>query len=257
MRRLDARLLSRPNSLGAYLTKTLKPPLAGTIRSLLLMRRDGLPRGERQRRRRIIQSGQTDLLRWSAAENYNTAWAERLDAALSFIGGAKWVADIGCGMQELRRRLSSGSVYLPMDIRRWTEDTVVCDINKRILPTAYIAMADVCVMMGLIEYIYDPEWLFQTLGQSTEAILFSYNAIDICQADRVRNGWVNSLSIGDCVRLTLEAGFRIEGVDRFNEQVILKALNTGFGDALRAQRDVLRAQHEMNPDISSSPPLLT
>ena len=195
---------------------------------------------ERARRRRSIAARRTDIRRWLNAGSYNPSWADRLDSAMPLIGDALWVADIGCGLQALRQRLAPAVTYLPMDLQRWTDDTVLCDLNAKQLPDDYLSVCDVCVVMGVLEYVYEPDWLLQRLAEHVEALVLSYNPADRGAVDRPSNGWVNAFTADEILAVVERASFRIEAVSAYGDQILIKAVRRDFDDACRERRDVRR-----------------
>jgi hypothetical protein len=213
------------------------------VRVLALLR--GVPRAlrvarERSRRQKVIDARKTDVARWRNRASYNPSWASRLDSAMPLLAGAAWVADLGCGMQALRARLGSDATYLPMDLKPWTGDTLICDLNARDLPDHYIALCDVCVVMGVLEYLYDPDWLLARLAEHAETIVLSYTAVDMVIADRAGNGWVNAFTSDEVVRMVERAGYGVVGLGRHDDQLLVKASRSDFDAVRRAHRDARR-----------------
>ena len=56
-------------------------------------------------------------------------WSKRAALAAEFLGFARSVADLGCGTMTLERYLSEGTRYVPVDVCRRDERTIVCDFN--------------------------------------------------------------------------------------------------------------------------------
>lgn len=195
---------------------------------------------ERARRRWVVRRGETDYRRWRDPRSYNDGWSSRLDAAMPWIRDARWVADLGCGAQELRTRLPDGAVYLPMDLTQWTPDTLPCDINAKHVPNDYLVLCDLCVTMGVLEYLYDPPWLLSYLAEYAEAIVLSYNAVDISTADRLANGWVNAFTAADVVAMIERAGYRVVNRTNYLDQTMIGAVNAAFDETRRRWRHSAR-----------------
>lgn len=81
-------------------------------------------------------------------------------------------------MQTLRTFLPANVSYLPADLKQWTEDTEVCDINGGRLPERSIAASDCCVALGLFEYITDPVPLIQFISRSRKRLVTTYNTLE-------------------------------------------------------------------------------
>jgi hypothetical protein len=215
---------------------------------MLLGRKGGGDREVQLRRRSLVEQT-TDYRRWTDARNYNPEWSPRSALAIELLDHARWVCDLGCGAQALRKQLPADSIYLPMDLKQWTDDTIVCDINRRSLPTDYLELCDFCFVMGVLEYIYDTSWFLDALARSAEGIIISYNVAELSLDRREDNGWVNSLTSQQFKTLIESAGFKILDTRLYinerlpkNGQLIVKAINPAFDSVARVRRQESRAR---------------
>lgn len=168
-------------------------------------------------------------------------WARRAHLAAGMCREDGWVSDLGCGMQVLRHFLPRGVVYLPADLRQWTDDTEFCDLNAGKLPLRSLTQCDVAVMLGVIEYIVQPEKVLAELSQRTEFIVLSYNATDT-HPRRVPH-WTLHLSRSERRGMVARQGFRIEREILFDRQMLLRARNERFSPEMRAYREAARSEH--------------
>src|ERR1700738_1741527 len=99
---------------------------------------------------------ETDFRRWADPGNYAPGWEPRSAEAARLCRSRSWVCDIGCGLQLVRHHLREDCVYLPADLQLWTQDTLRCDLNAGVLPTRYLQLCDVVLLLGVIEYIQLP-----------------------------------------------------------------------------------------------------
>jgi hypothetical protein len=166
------------------------------ILRLFGLRKSRAPNSELLRRKESISEAKTDRSRWEESVSFEENWSGRAELAAAMIKGSKKVCDIGCGMQDLRRELEDHVQYLPMDIVKWSPDTLECEINQKNLPLEYIRAAEVTTILGVVEYLNEPRWLLQRIAENCPALLVSY-----CTAQpsgnlqkRVNNGWMNSFS---------------------------------------------------------------
>jgi hypothetical protein len=136
------------------------------------------------------------LALWTDERTYESGWPQRARHAASMLRGERWVCDLGCGMQSLRTIVPPGTIYLPADLKKWTADTALCELNKEEYPTKYLLMCDLCFILGVIEYICRPERLFEELAKRVESVILSYNIFSSGSDDRLKY-WANSLSIDD------------------------------------------------------------
>lgn len=165
---------------------------------------------ESQRRKHVIEAGQTDLTRWSDAKQLEPAWEARAVMAADFIAAGTRVLDIGCGAMKLERHLPFGASYQPCDVVARDARTIVVDLNTQDLPRDAVAAADLVVMLGVWEYIYKPEALFRAFAASGKSILCSYcDATLTANADRRRAlGWVNDFGLEEFIGLAGATGYR-------------------------------------------------
>ncbi len=206
----------------------------------LLLTKGGNER-ELQRRRHAVAERKTDYHRWTQAKNYNPQWSSRSHVALDLLKDAKWVCDLGCGPQELRKLLPADTVYLPMDLKQWSDDTVVCDINNKLLPKEYLELSDLCFVMGVLEYVYDGPWFLNALASHAQGIVISYNVAELCKVKREDNGWVTNLTTEQFKLLVETAGFKIDDTRIYdNAQLIIRAVNRNFDRSALSQRQLRR-----------------
>lgn len=179
---------------------------------------------EIERRRLVVAAGKTDLDRWHEVKNFDEGWSHRSAFAAALCSEASGVCDIGCGRQALRHLLPEGVKYLPEDLRQWSDDTEPCDLNAGVFPTKSLAAADTCTLLGVIEYLFDPEEVIKQIASQVGCIVFSYNAKDLAEQDRAGNGWVNALSTGDLMVLCRRSGLIVNRLERIDgTQVMLRA----------------------------------
>lgn len=181
---------------------------------------------EIERRKLVVAARRTDFDRWQDVENFDQGWSFRSSFVAALCAGAKVVCDIGCGRQTLRHLLPNGTKYLPADLRQWTSDTELCDLNAGVFPTESLAAADTCTLLGVVEYLFDPEEVLKQIAPYVGCVVFSYNARDLVEQDRAGLGWVNALSTGDLMVLCRRSGLVVDRLERIDGgQVVLRAMN--------------------------------
>ncbi len=165
---------------------------------------------EAQRRKQVIEAGQTDLTRWSDPKQLEPAWEARAMTAANFIRAGTRVLDIGCGAMALERHLPFGAAYQPCDIVARDARTIVADLNANGLPLDAVAKADLVVMLGIWEYIYKPADLFAAFARTGKPILCSYcDAALTPDIDRRRTlGWVNDFKLAEFIEIARAHGYQ-------------------------------------------------
>lgn len=181
---------------------------------------------ETTRRKRIIVEGRTDLERWADAAQLETAWEPRSVAAAAFIPAGSAVLDIGCGAMALERHLPFSCRYQPADVVPRDGRTLVVDLNTDPFPAAAASEADVVTMLGVWEYLYDPDAVFKGLSKTGRPIVCSYCVRELLPStDRRALGWVNDFSSPEFLALAARHGYR-PAAQQVNERHVLYKLVT-------------------------------
>jgi hypothetical protein len=147
---------------------------------------------------------------WGNQLNFDPAWDGRAHLAAGLLkGGEKIICEIGCGpRQGLRSWLPNGSTYIPMDMKQWTPQVHVCDLNTGDIPDYLLRSADVVFMLGVCEYLVDLHKSFVSLAQSCRTLIVSYCSTDLNKARSPL--WINSCSGPEFGSLLGRAGFQVD-----------------------------------------------
>lgn len=163
---------------------------------------------------------------WATAKNYPSEWDGRAELAASLIRPEEsWFCDIGCGpRQSIRQFLPHPHRYLPADLKLWTPDVDLCDLNALLFPESYILAADVCFILGVCEYIFDVRRALIGLSNICDALVVSYCSTDLTETRW--NLWVNAYTGAEFRDLLEQAGFSIEKTLIFRPgQYVIRAKN--------------------------------
>jgi hypothetical protein len=186
---------------------------------------------EVHRRRSTISAlaeSRTLLERWVALEaEGKDRWARRARMAADWLLTADvgTVLDLGCGTMTLERILPSFVQYLPCDVIRRDERTIVCDLNRDPPPAVE---ADAVACLGVLEYLFRPEEVLAKLAGRHRVCVLSYNTTDILSdvPTRRSHGWFNDFSRSELENLFVGAGWRIDRADRFGQTQTLWRLRS-------------------------------
>jgi hypothetical protein len=191
---------------------------------------------EEKRRLDLINRGETDLSRWSKAESFKANWDTRAPFAAALCCDSKAVCDIGCGVQTLRRLLPSHIAYFPADLVQRSDDTAICDFNKKQLPEDYLIKADTVTLLGVLEYVYDVPWVLNSLREFIDTLIVSYNPSDMIRGDRRERGWVNDYRLDEFVQMLVGSGYIVKHLSLVDSaQIIIKAsVNTMWDQTPRS-----------------------
>lgn len=161
-------------------------------------------------------------IHWQEFEYFHDHWRNRILLMATHIEPGQVIADLGCGKQWLKDYIDDTCDYIPVDLVRRCDQTLVCNFNEYCFPNIYV---DVSFLSGVLEYIYDVDWFIEQLaGHTKNKIIVSYCCFDERTSnrhDRKINKWVNDLSHEDLVNkfeafgAKLETHFVAEGNDVF------------------------------------------
>lgn len=118
-------------------------------------------------------------------EHSNTGWNERAGRVLEhLIEGCESLMDLGCGeFQYAKNHLPPGCRYIPVDYKKRSEDTIICDFNKGEFPEE---RADTCLMILVLEYVKClPEFLAKVAETAQRQILIFCQPIDMAEAEGI------------------------------------------------------------------------
>jgi hypothetical protein len=177
---------------------------------------------------------------WLDIRNYHEGWASRARFAARHIPH-RWVSDIGCGKQALSKYLRPGAIYLPSDMKAWDDNVETCDLNEGQLPTKSLSLADVAVLLGVIERIVDLPTLFASLARATEHLVVSYHPIEKRPTFSGVDVWCHQYSAQEITVMLRAAGYDEITTRAFKEQTIWYARSKSFTREQREARSKVRA----------------
>ena len=114
-------------------------------------------------------------LKWNEADinRLNEYYYVRTSYLQRYIGPEdRSVIDFGAGSMHIQGFLGRGVKYHPVDIVRRSDDTILCDLNKRGFPSI---KADVAILSGILEYIKKPSSFLDKVSTCAEKIILTYN----------------------------------------------------------------------------------
>lgn len=134
----------------------------------------------------------------------------------------KSVLDIGGGLGELKKYISKKIDYVSIDIEKWTDDTIVADINKE-LPDIEMRI-DAIVVQGTIEYVTNPKKFLEEIKKYGYKLFITYRLDNKDESEETKkvkedmrarmdeNGFDiqrNDYSIVEIENIIKESGWRI------------------------------------------------
>lgn len=136
------------------------------------------------------------------------------------------VMDLGCGDEVLRKYLDPKIKYYGLDIVSRNRDTIVCDLNRQMLPDIQV---DAYYMAGFLLYINDVDKLISQMRGAKYLIFDLWNYAEYRRYDNIYMnyqtrkaksvGWNTRdhfLSLPELIRILFKNGFVIENAMEMN-----------------------------------------
>jgi hypothetical protein len=155
----------------------------------------------------LIRTKETDVARWSSADNLATQWDSRAAMAAKLIGNGQRVLDVGAGAMTLGKLLSKDCTYIPADVVERCTGCLVVDLNKKQFPTGNF---DWVTFLGVLEYVHDTYWPLERAREIAPNLVVSYcTDIGADKSKRRGLGWVNDFSKEEFERISNNTGWKI------------------------------------------------
>lgn len=132
-------------------------------------------------------------------------WRKRTIAIRKLLGDdVRSVIDVGAGSMFLGKLLPPNVRYYPLDYEPHCDETLVCDLNAYQFPDV---KADAAVLAGILGYLNDVDWLFDTLVECVSVIVLSYQGKE--------KGFSHSLyTTEEIINKLRQRGFVLTGWDK-------------------------------------------
>ncbi len=158
----------------------------------------------------IIKSKATDGWRWCRPPNLVQGAEMRSSTVLPYLLRTGSLIDVGAGTMALFRKLPISVKYTPLDIVRFSKNTVIADLNQNQFPRGYWDMA---TLLGVLEYIHDVDRLLARLRKSAGRLYITYHGVpsnlSCDHEDRRACGYVNDHSEKELVAKLSSTGWEI------------------------------------------------
>jgi hypothetical protein len=161
----------------------------------------------------------SDRERWKDLHNHDVDWDARTRAIASLVPPGSHVIEFGAGRRQLQRWLPGDCSYTPSDIVDRGSGTLLCDLNRRPLPTlGRKAPQQIAVFSGVIEYVVDLPSVLAWLAPQVDQIITSYNCAPPSDtaakrlrvtAARLSAGWVNDFTQAEIIARFSDAEFKL------------------------------------------------
>ncbi len=170
---------------------------------------------------------------WKDIEYFDESWKRRISMLSSLIPpDTSSIMDLGCGKCWLKEFIKKEIKYYPVDYKKRSSDTIVCDFNKKEFPNI---ITDVIFCSGIVEYIEECnlDWFFNCIRKHSNILIISYCSLDLNPSIKVRKsfGWKNHFTKSNFVKIIEKFEYtlvqEIDPVDgnnlfKFHKKMVIK-----------------------------------
>lgn len=160
---------------------------------------------------------------WKEIEYFDEKWKTRIMEMAKYINiSDKKICDIGCGQEWLRDYLQPEIEYCGVDYVERNNNTIICDLNRKELPSSDL-LNDVVFCSGVLEYINDLNWFIKEITISAKKIIISYVTIEDQPNIKIRQAltWVNNLNLYEVIYPFINNNYALSGIKKVNLNTIL------------------------------------
>ncbi len=148
--------------------------------------------------------------RWYFKDLFAASWNDRTFELYSLLPtGIATIVEFGAGNQFLEQVLPQSINYIPTDIFRRNEATIIFDLNCDDITLS--PKGDAAIMSGVLEYLLDVKTVIGNLAKSFRYLAISYNPIteNSFIESRIKKGWQNHLTAPQLERIFCENKWQI------------------------------------------------
>ena len=138
--------------------------------------------------------------------------SRRCELAAAWLPDDGRIADVGCGPQMVLRRLIDPRIaYVPADIRGWSPEVVVIDLDRVEFPPGRF---DAVAMLGVLEFLQRPGAALRRARRASDTLIASYShpRKGASKQSREERGWISSLTENALSTLFARQGWAVQEV---------------------------------------------
>ncbi len=155
----------------------------------------------------LIDWKATDCARWAESLEGSGAIRAAHRIAARFVSAGSRVLDIGAGHRSLSEVLPRDCSYYSADLLAMSDATVPIDLNQGHSPSGSY---DLAVLLGISEFVHDPENLLRNVRASAPAMIMSYPCAGRePRSDRRQRGFFNDLTAESIATLLASTGWHV------------------------------------------------
>lgn len=138
----------------------------------------------------------------------------RLRTAAKMIEFNKYttLVDLGAANERLRNFIPRELHYVPVDYMRYSEQTVICNLNNYEFPLIKNDPKETCIVsIGNIVYCHDWKWYLNKISESCNCFILGHDDFPRVSREYRKRFWTryNALFDHEIIRYMLELGFNL------------------------------------------------
>lgn len=168
---------------------------------------------------------ESDINRWENSKELFEDWNERTSILGNYVTPGARIIEFGSGNMSLKAELPEKCIYTPSDIVKRNEETIICDLNEPI--SLELSVYDTAVFSGVLEYVYDVDTVFKQLEKHITYIILSYACSDVCNHNRLVNGWLSEFTENQLLDIFAKYNYRVIDKKEWRQQTIFNLCKKG------------------------------
>lgn len=138
----------------------------------------------------------------------------RLKVATKMVEWNKYetLIDLGAANERVKEFLPRNINYIPVDYVKYSENTVLCDINKYEFPNTGFIPNKTCIFsIGNIQYCKNWKWYLETISKNCECLILAHDDLPRLNREYRKTHWsrYNALFDHEFIRYMQSLGFII------------------------------------------------
>ena len=157
---------------------------------------------------RLIEAGGSDGWRWANPKNTEEGAEIRAAIARNHISSSDRVLDLGAGLMKVSFHMKSRNTYTPVDLVRFSQSTVLADLNDGGFPEGEW---DCALALALFEHVHDVPALLARIRSAAKRLICIYTCLeDLGDVTRRRElGYFNDYDQATFLGALQSAGWQV------------------------------------------------
>lgn len=138
----------------------------------------------------------------------NPVWDNRAKVIARWIPAGAHVLDMGCGNMLIEKYLKEPADYIPCDIAKRDERTIVCDFDKFEYPP--MRGENLVLCLGVVNYLKHQKELLEHLCARGKSFLFTFKPRELIAAKVQKGFYPEAIGFKEATDLVAASGFQLK-----------------------------------------------